>query len=65
MKYAIFLRTFDKKELIYKENLCTTEVFDGPINIGDTILYGDKYTVVDKDIDLQANCYDLYVELIK
>jgi len=55
MKYALFL----------DNNFCTTEHFEGPINVGDKIVYGmETYQVYDKDVDLSANCYDLYIKKI-
>ena len=53
MKYALFLN----------DNFCTVEYFEGPINVGDIILYGGtkKFKVIHKEIDLQANTYDLYL----
>ena len=55
MKYALFL----------DNNFCTTEYFDGSINVGDKIIYGvDTYQVLDKGVDLNANCYDLYIKKI-
>lgn len=64
MRYALYLRKFNNEKHKVEYVFCSTEIFDGPINIDDTILFGGKYKVIDKDIDIPANCYDLYLSPI-
>ena len=64
MRYALYLRKFNVEKNKHEYVFCSTEIFDGPININDVIVFGDKYKVIDKDVNIPANCYDLYLSPI-
>ena len=64
MRYALYLRKFNTEKHKVEYVYCSTEIFDGPININDTIIFGNKYKVIDKDADIPTNCYNLYLSPI-
>ena len=61
MKYALYIRKYNVEKHKFEYVFCSTETFDGPININDTVFLCGKYKVIDKDADISANCYDLYL----